>query len=63
LSALIAEESFSESLRRDIEGKIALITNGYQRDSDQDTIPDTSSQLSTIGDDVPVHQRQKVCIY
>lgn len=54
---ILAEESFSESLRKEIEGRIALITNGHG--SDYDTA-DTASMTSTIGEDAPVNERQKV---
>lgn len=55
------DESISEAMRRDIESKIALITNGYHRDSDQDTIPDTGSVMSsTIDEDAPIAQQQQV---
>ncbi|XP_067934998.1 uncharacterized protein [Watersipora subatra] len=50
-------ESFSESLKKDIEGRIAMIT-AVSHDSDQDTIADTSSQQS-LDDEANVKDRQK----
>lgn len=62
----LADESFSESLRRGVEAQVALLTNGNGTHangndamSDDDTLADTAS-VSTLGDDVPLKERQKV---